>query len=177
MQRRQIDNMIAEALKHINVKRMKKLVECDGDFKAVIELVNVCKRSLTDKSKKVSWYKTAKALYKRIMYYDPTHINFIDKIRKDGTWCIWLTWDAMTEIGTMSGYSLVSEHANSKVREDAAKSFVDNFCHEGPNCLALYNDPMTSDRQRFANLAISIVYRELGCPNTPEDVMDKLASN
>lgn len=88
---------------------------------------------------------------------------------------MWLTWDAPTEIGTMSGYSLVSEHANSNIHEDAAKSFVEDFCRVGPDCMAIYSDPCTRERQRLANTAVVTVYKELGCPKTSEEVMDKLA--
>ena len=175
MQRRQIDNVIAEALKRVNAKRIKKLAKCDGDFKAVFELVDACKKSLAaSKKKKTSWLNVARALVKKIMSYDPLYINFEDKKRKDGTWCMWLTWDAMTETGTMSGYSLVSEHANSNIHEDAAKSFVENFCHVGPDCLKIYNNPYTHERQRLANAAIVAVYKELGCPETAEEVINKL---
>lgn len=176
---------IVETLKNINVKRIRKLAKCDGDFKAVLELVDACKKSLAaSKKKKINWLNVARALVKKIMSYDPLHINFVDKRRnincinkkrKDRTWCMWLTWDAPTEIGTMSGYSLVSEHANSNIHEDAAKSFVENFCHVGPDCLKIYNNPYTHERQRLANAAIVAVYKELGCPKIPEEVMDKLA--
>lgn len=166
---------IAKALNHINVKRIRKLAKYDGDFKAVLELVDACKKSLASKKKKTSWLTVARALVKKIMSYDPLHINFVDKRRKDKTWCMWLTWDAPTEIGTMSGYSLVSEHANSNIHEDAAKSFVENFCHVGPDCVRIYNNPYTHERQRLANAAIVAVYKELGCPETAEEVMDKLA--
>ena len=167
--------MITEALKHVNVKRIKKLAKCDDDFKAVLELIDACKKSLaTSKKKKTSWLNVVKALVKKIMSYDPLCINFEDKKRKDGTWCMWLTWDAMTEIGTMSGYSLVSEHANSLIHEDAAKSFVEDFCRVGPDCLSIYNNPYTRERQRLANAAIVAVYKELGCPETAKDVCAKL---
>ncbi len=170
-----IENTIAEALSCINIRRLKKLAECDGDFKAVLKLVDACKKSLTaSKKKKTSWLDVAKALVDKIMSYDPLHINFVDKKRKDKTWCLWLTWDGITEIGTMSGYSLVSERANSCVHECAAKSFVEDFCNAGPNCLSIYNDPYTRDRQRLANTAIVTVYKELGCPKTPEEVESKI---
>lgn len=165
---------ITKALKRINMKRMRKLAKCDSDFKAVLELVDACKKSFAHKSKKMSWLTAARMLHKKIMSHDLLHINFEDKKRKDGTWCMWLTWDAMTEIGTMSGYSLVSAHANSYIHEDAAKSFVENFCHVGPDCLKIYNNPYTHERQRLANAAIVAVYKELGCPETVEEVMDKL---
>ena len=178
---------IAEALKHINVKRIRKLAKYDGDFNAVLDLVDACKKSLAaSKKKKTNWLTVARALVKKIMSYDPLHINFVDKRRninsvdkehKDRTWCMWLTWDAPTEIGTMSGYSIVSEHANSNIHEDAAKSFVENFCHVGPDCVRIYNNPYTHERQRLANAAIVAVYKELGCPETAEEVMDKLASD
>lgn len=171
-------NKIAEALNHINVKRIRKLAKCDGDFKVILELVDACKKSLAaSKKKKTNWLNVARALVKKIMSYDPLCINFEDKKRKDGTWCMWLTWNAMTEIETMSGYSLVSEHANSHIHEDAAKSFVENFCHVGPDYLKIYNSPYARERQRLANAAIVAVYKELSCPKTPEEVMDKLASN
>lgn len=166
---------IVEVLNKINVKRLKSLAKHDGDIKIMLELVNACKKSLTvSKKKKTSWLNVARALTKKIMSYDPLCINFEDKKRKDGTWCMWLTWDAMTEIGTMSGYSLVSENANSRIHEDAAKSFVENFCHVGPDCLKIYNSPYTRERQRLANAAIVAVYKELDCPKTAEDVYDKL---
>ena len=166
---------ITEALSSIDFRRLKKLAKHDGDIKTMLELVDVCKRSLaSSKKKKTSWLDVARALVKKIMSYDPLCINFEDKKRKDGTWCMWLTWDAMTEIGTMSGYSLVSEHANSHIHEDAAKSFVENFCHVGPDCLKIYNSPYTRERQRLANAAIVAVYKELGCPETVEDVYAKL---
>lgn len=169
-------DVIDEALNHINVKRIRKLAKCDDDFKVILELVDACKKSLAaSKKKKTSWLNVARALVKKIMSYDPLCINFEDKKRKDGTWCMWLTWNAMTEIGTMSGYSLVSEHANSHIHEDAAKSFVEDFCHVGPDCLKIYNSPYTNERQRLANTAIVAVYKELGCPETAEEVMDKLA--
>ena len=69
---------------------------------------------------------------------------------------------------------LVSGHANSRIHEDAAKSFVENFCSVGPNCLSIYNDPCTREQQRLANAAIVTVYKELDCPKTAEDVYDKL---
>ena len=168
---------VAEALSCINIKKMKKLAKFDGDFKSILQLANVCKNLVCAKDgrNKTIWLKVAHALHEKIMSYDPLHINFIDKKRKDGTWCMWLTWDGVTEIGTMSGYSLVSEHANSRIHEDAAKSFVENFCHVGPDCLKIYNNPYTHERQRLANAAIVAVYKELGCPETAEDVMDKLA--
>ena len=166
---------IVEVLNKINVKRLKRLAKHDGDIKTVLELVDACKKSLAvSKKKKTSWLNVARALVKKIMSYDPLHINFEDKKRKNGTWCMWLTWDAMTKIGTMSGYSLVSEHANSRIHEDSAKSFVENFCHVGPDCLGIYNNPYISERQRLANAAIVAVYKELGCPETAEDVYAKL---
>ena len=166
---------IVEVLNKIDVKRLKRLAKHDGDFKTMLELVNVCKKSLVaSKKKKTSWLNVARSLAKKIMSYDPLCINFEDKKRKNGTWCMWLTWDAMTEIGTISGYSLVSEYANSRIHEDAAKSFVENFCSVGPNCLSIYNNPYTRERQRLANAAIAAVYKELDCPKTAEDVYDKL---
>lgn len=166
---------IVEVLNKIDVKRLKRLAKHDGDIKTMLELVNVCKKSLAaSKKKKTSWLNVARSLTKKITSYDPLCINFEDSKRKDGTWCMWLTWDGMTEIGTMSGYSLVSEHANSRIHEDAAKSFVENFCTVGPNCLSIYNSPYTRERQRLANAAIVAVYKELGCPKTAEDVYDKL---
>ena len=113
---------IVEVLNKIDVKRLKRLAKHDGAIKTVLELVDACKKSLAvSKKKKISWLNVARALTKKIMSYDQLCINFEDKKRKDGTWCMWLKWDAMTEIGTMSGYSLVSEHANSRIHEDAAK--------------------------------------------------------
>jgi hypothetical protein len=166
---------IVEVLNKIDVKRLKRLAKHDGDIKTMLELVDVCKKSIAvSKKKKTSWLNVARALVKKIMSYDPLCINFEDKKRKDGTWCMWLTWDAMTEIGTMSGYSLVSEHANSRIHEDAAKSFVEDFCAVGPNCLSIYTGPDTSIRQRHANAAIVAAYKELDCPKTVEDVYDKL---
>ena len=165
---------IIEVLNKIDVNRLKKLAKYDGDIKNTLELVNVCKKSLVaSKKKKISWLNVAKALTKNIMSYDPLHINFIDKRRKDGTWCLWLTWNDITKIGTTSGYSLVSANANSRTHEDAAKTFVENFCHVGPYCLKIYNSPYTHERQRLANAAIVAVYKELGCPKTAEDVYDK----
>lgn len=170
--------MIAEALKYVNVKRLKRLAKHDGDIKTMLELVDVCKKSLAaSKKKKTSWLNVARALVKKIMSYDPLCINFEDKKRKDGTWCMWLTWNAMTEIGTMSGYSFVSEHANSHIHEDAAKSFVEDFCRVGPDCLSIYNNPYTCERQRLANAAVVATYKELGCPETAKEVMNKLASD
>jgi hypothetical protein len=166
---------IVEVLNKIDVKRLKKLAKHNGDIKITLELVNLCKKSLTaSKKKKISWLNVARALTKKIMSYDPLHINFIDKRRKDRTWCLWLTWDGVTDIGTMSGYSLVSEHANSRIHEDAAKSFVEDFCAVGPNCLSIYAGPDTSIRQRHANAAIVAAYKELDCPKTVEDVYNKL---
>lgn len=166
---------IVEVLNKIDIKHLKRLAKHDEDVKTMLELVDVCKKSLTaSKKKKTSWLNVARALTKKIMSYDPLCINFEDKKRKDGTWCMWLTWDAMTEIGTMSGYSLVSEHANSHIHEDAAKSFVENFCHVGPDCLRIYNNPYTHERQRLANAAIVAVYKELDCPKTAEDVYAKI---
>lgn len=162
---------IVEVLNKIDIKRLKRLAKHDGDIKTMLELVDVCKKSLaTSKKKKTSWLNVAKALYEKIKSYDPLHINFIDKKRKDKTWCMWLTWDGIT----VSGYSLVSEHANSRMHEEAAKSFVENFCHVGPDCLSIYNSPDTSERQRLANFAIVAVYKELDCPKTAEDVYAKL---
>ena len=166
---------IVEVLNKIDVKHLKRLAKHDVAIKATIELVDVCKKSLAaTKKKKISWLNVARALAKKIMSYDPLHINFEDKKRKNGTWCMRLTWDAMTEIGTMSGYSLVSEHANSRIHEDAAKSFVEDFCHVGPDCLKIFNSPYVSERQRRANAAIVAVYKELSCPKTAEDVYAKI---
>lgn len=166
---------IVEVLNKIDVKRLKRLAKHDGDIKTVLELVDACKKSLAaSKKKKSSWLNVARALAKKIMSYDPLCINFEDKKRKDGTWCMWLKWDAMTEIGTMSGYSLVSEHANSRIHEDAAKSFVEDFCRVGPDCLKIFNSPYTRERQRLANAAIVAVYKELDYPKTAEDVYAKL---
>ena len=166
---------IVEALNKIDVKHLKRLAKHDGDIKTVLELVDVCKKSLAaSKKKKSSWLYVARALAKKIMSYDPLCINFEDKKRKDGTWCMWLTWNAMTEIGTMSRYSLVSEHANSRIHEDAAKSFVEDFCRVGPDCLKIFNSPYTRERQRLANAAIVVVYKELDRPKIAEDVYAKL---
>lgn len=169
---------IAEALSCIDLRRLKKLAESDGDFKAALKLAEACKKAIAAskrKKKKTSWLDVAKALVDKIMSHDPLHINFEDKRRsKDGTWCMWLTWDAVTEIGTVSGYSLVSEHASSHRHEDAAKSFVEDFCHVGPSCLSIYNDPCTRERQRLANAAIVTTYKELGCPKTAEEVKSKI---
>lgn len=166
---------IVEVLNKIDVKHLKRLAKHDVAIKATLELVVVCKKSLAaSKKKKTSWLNVTRALVKKIMSYDPLCINFEDKKRKDGTWCMWLTWNAMTEIGTMSGYSLVSEHANSRIHEDAAKSFVEDFCHVGPDCLRIYNNPYTRERQRLANAAIVAAYKELDCPKTAEDVYTKL---
>lgn len=175
---------IVEVLNKIDIKRLKRLAKHDEDIKTILELVDACKKSLTaSKKKKTSWLNVARALTKKIMSYDPLHINFVDKRRninfvnkkgKDRTWCMWLTWDSPTEIGTMSGYSLVSEHANSNIHEDAAKSFVDDFCHVGPDCVRIYNSPYTYERQRLANAAIVAVYKELDCPKTAEDVYAKI---
>ena len=166
---------IVEALNKIDVKRLKRLAKHDEAIKTVLELVDACKKSLAvSKKKKTSWLNAARVLAKKIMSYDPLCINFEDKKRKDGTWCMWLKWDAMTEIGTMSGYSLVSEHANSRIHEDAAKSFVEDFCRVGPDCLSIYNNPYTRERQRLANAAIVAVYKELDYPKTAEDVSTKL---
>ena len=169
---------IVEVLNKIDVKRLKRLAKHDGAAKTALELVDVCRKSLAATKKKTSWLNTARALAKKIMLYDPLCINFEDKKRKDGTWCMWLTWDAMNKIGTMSGYSLISEYANSCIHEDAAKSFVEDFCHVGPDCLSIYNNPYTSERQRLANAAIVAVYKELDYPKTAEDARTKLfASN
>ena len=166
---------IAEVLNKIDVKHLKRLAKHDEAIKTTLELVDVCKKSLSaSKKKKISWLNVARVLAKKIMSYDPLHINFEDKKRKNGTWCMWLTWDAMTKIGTMSGYSLVYEHANSRIHEDAAKSFVENFCHVGPDCLGIYNNPYISERQRLANAAIVAAYKELNCPKTAEDARTKL---
>lgn len=165
---------IVEVLNKIDVKHLKRLAKHDEVIKTTLELVDVCKKSLAASKKKISWLNVARVLAKKIMSYDPLHINFEDKKRKNGTWCMWLTWDAMTEIGTMSGYSLVYEHANSRIHEDAAKSFVENFCHVGPDCLGIYNNPYISERQRLANAAIVAAYKELDCPKTAEDVRIKL---
>ena len=166
---------IIEVLNKIDVKRLKRLAKYDGDIKTMLELVDACKKSLAaSKKKKSSWLNVARVLAKKIMSYDQLCINFEDKKRKDGTWCMWLKWDAMTEIGTMSGYSLVSEHANSRIHEDVAKSFVEDFCRVGPDCLSIYNNPYTRERQRLANAAIVAVYKELDCPKTAEDVYAKL---
>ena len=166
---------IVEVLNKIDVRHLKRLAKHDEVIKTTLELVDVCKKSLAaSKKKKISWLDVARALAKKIMSYDPLRINFEDKKRKNGTWCMWLTWDAMTEIGTMSGYSLVSEHANSRIHEDAAKSFVEDFCRVGPDCLKIFNSPYTRERQRLANAAIVAAYKELGCPKTAEDVRTKL---
>ena len=166
---------IVEVLNKIDVKHLKRLAKHDEVIKTTLELVDVCKKSLAaSKKKKISWLNVARVLAKKIMSYDPLHINFEDKKRKNGTWCMWLTWDAMTKIGTMSGYSLVYEHANSRIHEDAAKSFVENFCHVGPDCLGIYNNPYISERQRLANAAIVAAYKELNCPKTAEDARTKL---
>ena len=166
---------IVEVLNKIDIKRLKRLAKHDGDIKTMLELVDACKKSLAvSKKKKTSWLNVARALTKKIMSYDPLRINFEDKKRKDGTWCMWLTWNAMNEVGTMSGYSLLSEYANSHIHEDAAKSFVEDFCRVGPECLKIYNSPYTSERQRLANYTIVAVYKELDRPKTAEDVYAKL---
>ena len=166
---------IVEVLNTIDVKHLKRLAKHDVAIKATLELVDVCKKSLAaTKKKKTSWLNVARVLAKKIMSYDSLCINFEDKKRKDGTWCMWLTWEARTEIGTMLGYSIVSEHANSRIHEDAAKSFVEDFCRVGPDCLKIFNSPYTSERQRLANAAIVAVYKELDCPKTVEDVYAKL---
>ena len=165
---------IVEVLNKIDVKRLKSLAKHDGAAKTALELVDVCRKSLAATKKKTSWLNTARALVKKIMSYDPLCINFEDKKRKDGTWCMWLTWNAMTKIGTMSGYSLVSEYANSHIHEDTAKSFVEDFCRVGPDCLSIYNNPYTRERQRLANAAIVAAYKELDYPKTAEDVRIKL---
>ena len=166
---------IAEVLNKIDVKHLKRLAKHDEAIKTTLKLVDVCKKSLAvSKKKKTSWLNVARALVKKIMSYDPLCIIFEDKKRKDGTWCMWLTWEARTEIGTMLGYSIVSEHANSRIHEDAAKSFVEDFCRVGPDCLKIFNSPYTSERQRLANAAIVAVYKELDCPKTVEDVYAKL---
>ena len=166
---------IVEVLNKIDVKHLKRLAKHDKAIKTTLELVDVCKKSLSaTKKKKASWLNVARALAKKIMSYDPLHINFEDKKRKNGTWCMWLTWDAMTEIGTMLGYSIVSEHANSRIHEDAAKSFVEDFCRVGPDCLKIFNSPYTCERQRLANAAIVATYKELDRPKTAEDVYAKL---
>ena len=168
---------IVEVLNKIDVKHLKRLAKHDEVIKTTLELVDVCKKSLAvSKKKKISWLNVARVLAKKIMSYDPLHINFEDKKRKNGTWCMWLTWDAMTEIGTMSGYSLVSEHANSRIHEDAAKSFVEDFCRVGPDCLKIFNSPYTCERQRLANAAIVAAYKELDSPKTAEDARTKLLS-
>ena len=162
-------------LNKIDVRRLKRLAKHDEVIKTTLELVDVCKKSLAaSKKKKISWLDVARALAKKIMSYDPLCINFEDKKRKNGTWCMWLTWDAMTEIGTMSGYSLVSEHANSRIHEDAAKSFVEDFCRVGPDCLKIFNSPYTRERQRLANAAIVAAYKELDRPKTAEDARTKI---
>ena len=166
---------IVEVLNKIDVKHLKRLAKYDEAIKTTLEQVDVCKKSLAaSKKKKVSWLNVARALAKKIMAYDPLCINFEDKKRKDGTWCMWLTWDAMTEIGTMSGYSLISEHANSRIHDGAAKSFVEDFCRVGPDCLKIFNSPYTRERQRLANAAIVAAYKELDRPKTAEDVYAKL---
>ena len=173
------EDAVAEALSGIDFRRLEKLAESDGDFKAALKLAEACKRSLaaSKRRKKASWLGVARALAKKIMSHDPQHVNFEDKRRKDRTWCMWLTWNAMTEIGTMSGYSLVSEHANSRMHEDVAKSFVEDFCDVGPTCLRIYNSPCTAERQRLANTAIVATYKELGCPKTPEEVESKILAS
>ena len=165
---------IVEALNKIDVKHLKRLAKHDEAIKTTLELVDVCRKSLAATKKKTSWLNVARALAKKIMSYDPLCINFEDKKRKDGTWCMWLTWEARTEIGTMLGYSIVSEHANSRIHEDAAKSFVEDFCRVGPDCLKIFNSQYTSERQRLANAAIVAVYKELDCPKTAKDVSTKL---
>ena len=158
-----------------DLKHLKRLAKHDEVIKTTLELVDVCKKSLAaSKKKKISWLNVARVLAKKIMSYDPLHINFEDKKRKNGTWCMWLTWDAMTKIGTMSGYSLVYEHANSRIHEDAAKSFVEDFCRVGPDCLKIFNSPYTRERKRLANAAIVAAYKELDCPKTAEDARTKL---
>ena len=166
---------IVEVLNKIDVKHLKRLAKNDEAIKTTLELVDVCKKSLVvSKKKKASWLNVARALVKKIMSYDPLRIIFEDKKRKDGTWCMWLTWEAMTETGTMSGYGLLSEHANSRIHEDAAKSFVEDFCRVVPDCLKIFNSPYTCERQRLANAAIVTVYKELDYPKTIEDVYAKL---
>lgn len=166
---------IVEVLNKIDVKRLKRLAKHDEAIKTTLELVDACKKSLAvSKKKKASWLNVARALAKKIMSYDPLCINFEDKKRKDGTWCMWLTWDAVTEIGTMSRYNLVSEHANSCMHEDAAKSFVEDFCRVGPDRLKIFNSPYTREWQRLANAAIVAAYKELDRPKTAEDARTKI---
>ena len=164
---------IVEVLNTIDVKHLKRLAKHDVAIKSTLELVDVCKKSLAaTKKKKISWLNVARALAKKIMSYDSLCINFEDKKRKDGTWCMWLTWEDMTRKTT--GYSLVSENANSSRHEDAAKSFVEDFCRVGPDCLKIFNSPYTRERQRRANAAIVAAYKELDCPKTAEDVYAKI---
>lgn len=165
---------IIEVLNKIDIKRLKRLAKHDGDIKTMLKLVEACKCFVKLPKRMATWHSVAKALYEKIRSYDPLNINFIDKRRKDKTWCMWLTWDGVTEIGTMSGYSLVSEQVKSRMHEEAAKSFVDNFCHVGPTCLSIYFGPDTPERQRLANTAIVTVYKELDFPKTAEDVYTKL---
>lgn len=173
---------IEEALSSIDFRRLKKLAKFDGDFKPILKLADACKSLVHAKNSrsKTSWLKVAHALHEKIMSHDPLHINFVDKKRKDGTWCMWLRWDTMLEIGTMSGYSLVaSGHygEDEATHENAAKSFIADFCRVGPDCLKIYNSPYTSERQRLANTAIVAVYKELGCPETAEEVKSKIFAN
>ena len=166
---------LVEVINKIDVKHLKRLAKHDEAIKTTLELVDVCKKSLAvSKKKKASWLNVARALAKKIMSYDPLCIIFEDKKRKDGTWCMWLTWEARTEIGTMLGYSIVSEHANSRIHEDAAKSFVEDFCRVGPDCLKIFNSPYTCERQRLANAAIVAAYKELDYPKIAEDARTKL---
>jgi len=174
---------IEEALSSIDFRRLKKFAKFDGDFRPILKLVNACKSlvHVKDSKDKTSWLKVAHALHEKIRSYDPLHINFVDKKRsKDGTWCMWLTWDAPTEIGTVSGYSLVaSGHCGEyeATHENAAKSFIADFCRVGPYCLKIYSSPYTSEQQRLANTAIVTVYKELGCPKTAEEVKSKIFAN
>jgi hypothetical protein len=169
---------ISEALGKINVKALKKKLakkEEDNDLKGILELVAVCKQLISKPKRRVNWIKTARALYDKIKSHDPLHINLVDSKRaKDGTWCMWMTWNYMTSYGTKSGYSLVSGAGNAITRKDAAYSFIEDFCKVGPQCLVIYDSPYTSETQRLANAAIVEVYKELGKPTTPEYLAAKL---
>lgn len=168
---------IVEVLNKIDVKRLKRLAKHDGDIKTMLELVEACKCFVRLPKRMANWHSVAKALYEKIKSYDPRHINLVDHRRKDGTWCMWMTWDSITEFGTTSGYSLVaSGHCgeDETTCENAAKSFIADFCRVGPICLQIYNDSTISTRQRLANAAIVAVYKELDCPKTVEDVYAKL---
>lgn len=164
---------ILKALNCIDEESLVSSAKSDSSLKLLLDLVKACKKLCKPaKCRKASWLQVARALYKKLHDYDNC-INLTDSKRTDSTWCMWLRWDGTNEIGMHSAYSLCSENLlENKTHEEAAKSFIENFCKEMPKCADLHEHAMRST-QRQANYAIATLYNSLH-PTSPEDLAAKL---